>query len=595
MAGRDAQQATIEELLGAPVTVTSGKRTPEKNALVGGAKNSDHLRDAARDIVPRGMSMQDAAAKLRAANKFKKVINEGDHVHISMNDPGGISDTDLMAAIGGKLPTASPAASSGGVSEAQLMAAISGGKPAVAPPSGSPKNPAPSSIVDIIRTAPGALIKGASYIAGLPGDLNSLLDAGANMLTGANISTNTMPTSSGIQKAVSEPFGGFYEPRTRAGRYADTIMQFAPSALIPGTTVERVARVGLPGGLSEAAGEATEGSPYEGLARFGGALAGGAAVGAGRRIAAPKEIIPTAKDLKTAAQASYKEAENAGVIIKNKAVRQLGREIQEAVTEAGVDATLHPKALAAVKRITDVKGNITLKGMDILRRVANGAAKSVDADESRIAHIILDRIDDFVEGIGPGDVLAGNPEAAAAALSKARPLWARSAKGREVENLFERAKNRAETIGGSGYENALRIEFRQLAQNQKRLRRFSQSEQDAIKEVARGGSMQNIARTIGKLAPTNALSILGSLGAVSIEPITGLAVPAAGIAGRKLAEATTISKANAARATVLKGGIPPVAGPRATPELLTALLARQGKEDKAKGNPLMMPSLVGAR
>ena len=47
--------------------------------------------------------------------------------------------------------------------------------------------------------------------------------------------------------------------------------------------------------------------------------------------------------------------------------------------------------------------------------------------------------------------------------------------------------NRAAQFSGSGFENALRTEFRNLAQNPKRLRGFSAEEQAAIRRVARGG------------------------------------------------------------------------------------------------------------
>lgn len=59
------------------LTVTSWFRTPFKNELVGGVPNSKHQYFMAIDAVPaneRTMQiMRDAG--------FKKVINEGDHIH----------------------------------------------------------------------------------------------------------------------------------------------------------------------------------------------------------------------------------------------------------------------------------------------------------------------------------------------------------------------------------------------------------------------------------------------------------------------------------------------------------------------------------
>jgi hypothetical protein len=69
--------------------VTSGYRTPSRNAAVGGVANSFHTRRGpngqplARDsIPPKGMGMATYEAMLRRQNPDLQVINEGDHVHL---------------------------------------------------------------------------------------------------------------------------------------------------------------------------------------------------------------------------------------------------------------------------------------------------------------------------------------------------------------------------------------------------------------------------------------------------------------------------------------------------------------------------------
>ena len=70
-------------------TVTSTYRDPAKNRSVGGVANSYHMRrypdgrPMARDSVPpAGMSMNEYAQRLRAANPHLQVLNEKDHVHM---------------------------------------------------------------------------------------------------------------------------------------------------------------------------------------------------------------------------------------------------------------------------------------------------------------------------------------------------------------------------------------------------------------------------------------------------------------------------------------------------------------------------------
>lgn len=66
----------------AGATVTSGLRTPERNAKVGGVPNSYHLSGQARDILPPRDPQQAAFIRQQAAANGLEVIDEGDHWHL---------------------------------------------------------------------------------------------------------------------------------------------------------------------------------------------------------------------------------------------------------------------------------------------------------------------------------------------------------------------------------------------------------------------------------------------------------------------------------------------------------------------------------
>jgi hypothetical protein len=151
-------------------------------------------------------------------------------------------------------------------------------------------------------------------------------------------------------------------------------------------------------------------------------------------------------------------------------------------------------------------------------------------------------------------VIGKDPTAAANSLKSARTTWSRMAKGEMIESLIDKAKNRS-NFTGSGFENALRTEFRKVAQNDRAMRRFSKDEQDAILKVVRGGPIENAFRFIGRFAPQNILHSMGAaaIGGEMAGTAGAIAAPAVGAAGRAAATALTKRNAELAAETARRG------------------------------------------
>jgi hypothetical protein len=110
-----------------------------------------------------------------------------------------------------------------------------------------------------------------------------------------------IPTSASMQKEIQDRYYGGeapYEPQTTTGKYARSIGETAPGALAgPGGLVAKgVSAVGS-GALSEAAGQLTEGTPFEPYARAGGAFVGGMTPYAGGRVITPNPATPARQRL----------------------------------------------------------------------------------------------------------------------------------------------------------------------------------------------------------------------------------------------------------------------------------------------------------
>jgi hypothetical protein len=264
---------------------------------------------------------------------------------------------------------------------------------------------------------------------------------------------------------------------------------------------------------------------------------------------------PSAASLKDLSRQAYQQAENAGVVIAPESFANKVGEIVGTAAKEGIDPTLHPQATAALKRLTDAvqQGRpIAMQELETLRKVIKGAAGSISKDERRIARLMADGIDDFALGLSASDVVAGNADNVGQLLSNARGLWSRASKSEVVEELVERASNRP-----TGYETALRTEFRNLIQNPRRMRLFTPVEQQALRRVARGGPVENVLRYFGKFSPEGGVvsAALGSgIGAVAGGAPGAVAVPLAGAAARRGATALTSRNAQLAAELMRRGG-----------------------------------------
>ena len=76
----------IRALLGRPITITSGYRSPEVNMLIGGSKNSQHSFGCAADIKVAGMAPDDVIAAIVTSNlPYDQLIREFDSwIHYSI-------------------------------------------------------------------------------------------------------------------------------------------------------------------------------------------------------------------------------------------------------------------------------------------------------------------------------------------------------------------------------------------------------------------------------------------------------------------------------------------------------------------------------
>jgi len=269
--------------------------------------------------------------------------------------------------------------------------------------------------------------------------------------------------------------------------------------------------------------------------------------------------VPTSEQLAAAASEAYKASDAAGVVIRPESTRAVVSMIQDVAKSENL-GKLPPKIKEAsdilIERI-DKNEPLSLRDADKVRQLINDAKKSTDAADQRLASIIQERYDAYLDNLKPSDTLAGDSAQGVALLRDARDLFRRRRNSERLDEMEERARVKGDAkYTQAGDEHALRGEFLALA-NSKEIRKFTPEEQAAIKRVAAPGKGANLLRNLGKFDPMRGgmatalgAGVGGGFGAAIAGPAGGLIGPVALGTAAHLANrgSKAITKGNVAKA-----------------------------------------------
>jgi len=280
------------------------------------------------------------------------------------------------------------------------------------------------------------------------------------------------------------------------GRQIPRYAGYAAQGAVPGVLVGAANAEGQGGGLPSA-GDVGKG------AAIGGALGGamGAAVPAITEVGAKslkgvvnafKSEATTAQladDFKKAAGAAYKASEDAGVVISPDSLKKFASELPGNLK--GFHPIVNEKPGKIISMLqTEADKPMTLSYLDGLRSVASGESLSRDQNDARLAGMITNKIDDFIENLKPTDLVAGGDEKAATdALSSARELWKTHAKLRDLDHIVETGENLND-------QNWVKGQFRAIVKNPSKFNRYTDDEKKAIVDIARTGALEKILKII---------------------------------------------------------------------------------------------------
>jgi hypothetical protein len=260
-----------------------------------------------------------------------------------------------------------------------------------------------------------------------------------------------------------------------------------------------------------------------------------------------REATPTIEQLKQGARDIYKEIDDLGATVKKDSVQAIASDLNATMRQEGFNRRIHPKVSAALQEFNvAAKKDQPLSNIDTLRRIAGAAASSAEPDEARLGRAMTNKIDSYLDELSEESLSGGEAANVGQKYRDARQLWQRSRKAEEIDYLLERAKNQA-----TGEENGLRIQFRSLLNNKKKIKAYTPDEVAAMQKVVQGGGVENTLKLLGKFGFSEGQAVrmlIPSLGAAGGAAVGGgagaVAVPLIGQVSRNLAQKMTRNNAD---------------------------------------------------
>lgn len=427
-------------------------------------------------------------------------------------------------------------------------------------------------VLDVAKATGSGLAKGALGVLGAPGDIGSLVSRGAEAagvpegfrkMAGAAFSALPMTrpfaagqTSQQLQGQVEQVTGEFYKPQTTAGKYAHTVSEFAPGALIPASKLGRVANVVAPGVASEAAGQATEGTAAEPYSRIGAALLGGAAASRIGRVnpSTTQRAAGTADEriaeVQQAAERGYQSPAIAAVEFRPGVVDALVNTTARQLDRARFNERLAPQTRGILDDLrTPVSGPVhTIEDLQTARQqLSTIAGNFANPTEQAAASRAIENITNYISRMPQSHMARGNAAEATEAWNTARSNYAAAKTAEKVQGkLYAAEQQAASANSGANAGNAARQKLRTLLTNPKQGRGLTDAEGAAIEQTVQGSRMANALRTGGNLlgggGGLGAL-LTGAVGGAAAGPV-GLALPLVGRALKMAGDSVTSRQAN---------------------------------------------------
>jgi hypothetical protein len=242
----------------------------------------------------------------------------------------------------------------------------------------------------------------------------------------------------------------------------------------------------------------------------------------------------TMDEVKQRASKSYRAMDDSGVAIKPQSVLDMISDTRQKLSDARmIPNTDSANAVnASLKQMESIvgTGRVSFTKLEKLRQIGNDLRGSKDADVARLGNVIVDNMDGYITKLNNKDLIAGQAglDDAVKSLVSARKDWRNASRAQVLEDALNVAEIKKEMPNASESE-LIRRGFVNIAANKQKMGLFNKEEQNIIKSVIQGGSLDPMLSFAAQFNPARSKLSAAAYGVAATQtPMTAGGLAAAG-------------------------------------------------------------------
>jgi hypothetical protein len=254
-------------------------------------------------------------------------------------------------------------------------------------------------------------------------------------------------------------------------------------------------------------------------------------------IEAGKTPLFTIDQVRRRAAQAYQRINDTGVTLKPESTSKMVANVEQGLKDARmVKGTASANELnARVEEVKEILKSNTLdfNTLEKARGIMNDLRISKDPDIRRLGGVATAEIDNFISSLSGKDLVAGSQKELGKAVKEivsARKDWRNSSRATILEDALNTAEIKALDPKASESE-LIRRGFINIAASPSKMKLFSTQEQNIIKSVANGGSLDGLLSLVSRFNPARSQLVAGgTLVGATQSPIAAGVIGGTGLA-----------------------------------------------------------------